>query len=215
MMDRDGRLLETWGGRRGRNSSSCFYLLHTHTLVPHVLLAASRVFGVQALPATLTALLLHALTGTNSHTSQGSAWAQGSGMFTCWGLLAAPMKEFAFTAFQAWSTYTYTRADPLLRILLAFCSSTTEYILLNHSLPLASREKWSEKYQKLMSKGLSKMDLHEAWVQSPWSIAITGQFVKCCLLWIFFCCNNPCSLGCWSTWAVWKRKSDCGCALRR
>lgn len=29
MMDRDGRLLETWGGRRGWNSSSCFYLLHT------------------------------------------------------------------------------------------------------------------------------------------------------------------------------------------
>lgn len=46
MMDRDGRLLETWGGRRGRNSSSCFYLLHTHTLVPHILLAASRVCAV-------------------------------------------------------------------------------------------------------------------------------------------------------------------------
>lgn len=63
MMDRDGRLLETWGGRRGRNSSSCFYLLHTHMLVPHILLCASRVCRVQALPATLTSLLLHTLPG--------------------------------------------------------------------------------------------------------------------------------------------------------
>lgn len=148
MMDRDGRLLETWGGRRGRNSSLCFYLLHTHTLVPHALLAASRVCCVPALTATLTPLLLHTHTGTLSRTSQGSAWAQGSGLFMCWGLLAASMKEFAFTAFQAWSTHTYTRADPLLKILLAFGPSTTEYILLTHSLPLASREKWSEKSHK-------------------------------------------------------------------
>jgi len=62
MMDRDGRLLETWGGRRGWNSSSCFYLLHTHTHAgsfAYILLAVLHVCTIQSLAYTLTPLCTH------------------------------------------------------------------------------------------------------------------------------------------------------------
>lgn len=74
MMDRDGRLLETWGGRRGWNSSSCFYLLHTHTgSFAYILLAVLHVCTIQTLAYTLTPLFMRAHAGTCSHTYKGFA----------------------------------------------------------------------------------------------------------------------------------------------
>lgn len=59
MMDRDGRLLETWGGRRGWNSSSCFYLLHTHVPL-HTYSWLARMCAQPKPLLTLTPPFMHA-----------------------------------------------------------------------------------------------------------------------------------------------------------
>lgn len=143
-MDRDGRLLETWGGRRRWNSSSCFYLLHTHVpLHTYPWLAYMCAQSKALLP--LTPLLMHAHAGTCSHACKGFARAKCFSMFTCWGLQGAVTTGFAFTSSQARAVCTYFCAAPLLKILSAFRS----YPAGLHSAPLqpfvGSQRSWGQR----------------------------------------------------------------------
>lgn len=101
------------------------FLSLTHTRAgsfAYILLAVLHVCTIQTLAFTLTPPFMHAHAGTCSHAYKGFAWAKFLSMFMCWGLLTTFTKGYAFTSSQAWSVYTYSCADPLLKMLLAFCS---------------------------------------------------------------------------------------------
>lgn len=132
MMDRDGRLLETWGGRRRWNSSSCFYLLHTHTfLCIHILGWLTCVHS----PKPCFHSHLHSCTHMQAHVhtlardlpelnALACLRAGGCRVLLQGGLHLLPPK--------LWAVYTYFCAALLLKILLAFCSYPTRI----HPAPL-------------------------------------------------------------------------------